>query len=89
MKMPEPVACLVETEHGPMVWPIADFDEAGTYCEPDELPEMLVTVEQMKQYGRDLLEAAAVECETQCRNISEKLYGKDLAVTIRSMKETL
>jgi len=45
-------------------------------------------MDALKQYGRDLLEAAAVECETQCRNIAEKLYGKDLAVTIRSMKET-
>ena len=38
---PEPVACLVETEGGAMVWPIDDIDEAGTYCELDEFPVLL------------------------------------------------
>ena len=49
----EPVACLVETEGGAMVWPIDDFDEAGTYCEPDEFPVLLyratVTDEQLRK----------------------------------------
>ena len=39
----EPVACLVETEQGVMVWPIADYDEAGTYCDIDALPVPLYT----------------------------------------------
>jgi len=65
-------------------------------CYPDHIgaiyAEALLPVDTKlydKQALIDLLEAAAVECETQCRNIAEKLYGKDLAVTIRSMKETL
>jgi len=58
-KMPEPVACIVETEQGPMVWPIADFDEASTYCEPDEFPEQLYTADAL----RDVLEQAAQLCD--------------------------
>ena len=37
----EPVACLVETEQGVMVWPIADLGEASTYCDEGEFPELL------------------------------------------------
>jgi hypothetical protein len=36
MMQAEPVACLVETEQGVMVWPIDDFNDAGTYCEPNQ-----------------------------------------------------
>ena len=43
MMQAEPVACLVETEQGVLVWPIDDFNEAGTYCDPDEFPQYLYT----------------------------------------------
>lgn len=36
-----PVAVLVETDSGVMVWPIRDSAEACTYCDPDETPQML------------------------------------------------
>lgn len=36
-----PVACLVETDSGVMVWPIRNSAEACTYCDPDEIPQML------------------------------------------------
>jgi len=39
----EPVACMVETEDGVMVWPISDYNEAGTYCEEGEFPIKLYT----------------------------------------------
>lgn len=39
----EPVACLVETEKGVMVWPIADYDVALTYCADGQLPIKLYT----------------------------------------------
>jgi hypothetical protein len=34
----EPVACLVETEKGVMVWPIEDYNVALTYCDEDQSP---------------------------------------------------
>lgn len=37
----EPVACMVETESGAMVWPIEDYDDACTYCDDGEFPTTL------------------------------------------------
>lgn len=37
----EAVACLVNADVGAMVWPIADINEAGTYCDEGEFPELL------------------------------------------------
>lgn len=37
----EPVACLVETGRGVMVWPIEDYEVACTYCDDDEFPVKL------------------------------------------------
>lgn len=37
----EPVACMVETEQGVMTWPIACLDEARSYCDEGEEPELL------------------------------------------------
>ena len=37
----EPVACLVETEDGVMVWPIENYKEAVTYCDGNEQPVKL------------------------------------------------
>ena len=53
---PEPVACLVETDGGAMVWPIDDIDEAGTYCEPDEFPILLYRAtapDELEQLRKD------------------------------------
>lgn len=38
-----PVACMVETEQGVLLWPIEDINEAGTYCEKNEFPVLLYT----------------------------------------------
>lgn len=46
----EPVACLVETEQGVMVWPIEDYDEASTYCADGEDPIKLYTAPQPRQW---------------------------------------
>jgi hypothetical protein len=43
MMQAEPVACLVETERSVLVWPIDDFNDASTYCEPDDFPQYLYT----------------------------------------------
>lgn len=45
----QPVACLVETEQGVMVWPIEDINEAGTYCEENEFPVLLYTFPPAQQ----------------------------------------
>jgi hypothetical protein len=39
----EPVACMVQTDTGLMLWPIEDYKEAENYCEEDEFPEYLYT----------------------------------------------
>lgn len=39
----QPVACLVETEQGVMLWPIEDINEAENYCEENEFPVLLYT----------------------------------------------
>ena len=45
----EPVACIVEASDGAnMVWPIADLDEARTYCADDEEPVPLYTLKTIK-----------------------------------------
>lgn len=37
----EPVACIVETEQGSMIWLIEDYNEASTYCDIEEFPMKL------------------------------------------------
>lgn len=39
----EPVACLTEVDGMTMVWPIADYNEACTYCDHGENPVLLYT----------------------------------------------
>ncbi len=68
LKLPEPVACLVETERSVLVWPIADFNEAITYCDDDESPEKLYTEAQLKQALRDVLEEAELALEKMSIN---------------------
>ena len=52
----EPVACLVETAQGVMLWPISDYNEACTYCHDDEAPIPLYAAPQESK----LREAAQV-----------------------------
>lgn len=54
----EPVACLVETEQGVMVWPIADYNEASTYCDIGEFPTPLYTCSSQSE-ARELSQPAA------------------------------
>lgn len=45
----EPLACIVEASDGAnMVWPIADLDEARTYCADDEEPVPLYALKTAK-----------------------------------------
>jgi hypothetical protein len=53
VKMPEPVAVTVTLENGPMFWDVTEINEAGTYCDEDEFPELLFTGAQLQQYGDD------------------------------------
>ena len=58
----EPVACLVNADAGAMVWPISDINEAGTYCDEGEFPELLYsasTVSAMQARIAELEQDAA------------------------------
>jgi hypothetical protein len=57
--------------------------DAGSITKP------LYTADQLKQYGRDLLEEAAKKCESQWANLAEKMYGQECARAIRAMKEQI
>ena len=61
----EPVACLVETEQGVMVWPIADLNEAGTYCDEGEFPELLYSATEVSA-----LQARIAELESELRRVT-------------------
>ena len=44
-----PVACIVEASDGEnMVWPIADLDEARTYCAEENDPVLLYTLKTIE-----------------------------------------
>ncbi len=51
VSMPGPIACLVETEDGDMVWPITDWRIALDYCDFNEEPDKLFTADQLRDYG--------------------------------------
>jgi len=67
LEVVEPVACLVETEWGVMVWPISDIDEAGTYCDEDEFPELL--------YSAATVSALQARLATQAEHQAKALEG--------------
>lgn len=75
----EPVACLVETEQGAMVWPIQDYDEASTYCPAGEWPVKLYThpAPQPEQSERQEL----LECDVPARPLSYPLRDYHTAMT--------
>jgi hypothetical protein len=52
----EPVACMVQTDTGLMLWPIEDYKEAENYCEEDEFPEYLYTRPAPAQHDQQALE---------------------------------
>ena len=62
-KLPEPMAVMVTVENGTMFWDVEDINEAGTYCEENEFPELLYTETQMLQFRRDALEEAIERIE--------------------------
>ena len=61
----EPVACLVETEQGVMVWPIADLGEASTYCDEGEFPEPLYSATTVSA-----LQERIAELESELRRVT-------------------
>jgi len=63
----EPVACLVETEQGVMVWPISDFNKVGAYCDEDEFPELL--------YSAATVSALQARLATQAEHQAKALEG--------------
>ncbi len=74
MKMPEPTITL----HG---------KTKGGKLSEQKLE--LYDAEKMKQYGRDLLEEAAKECDRECDNWDEERPLRIAATAIRKLKETL
>ena len=52
-KMVGPVACLTEVEGMTMVWPIADYAEAVTYCDEGENPVLLYAAPPQRQLLTD------------------------------------
>jgi len=65
LEVVEPVACLVETEWGVMVWPISDIDEAGTYCDEGEFPELLYSATTVSA-----LRERIAELESELRRVT-------------------
>jgi len=65
LEVVEPVACLVETERGVMVWPIADLGEASTYCDEGEFPEPLYSATTVSA-----LRERIAELESELRRVT-------------------
>lgn len=83
VKLPEPVACYVETEKQVMLWPIEDIDEAGTYCEENDSPHLLYTADQLKQAICDSLEKVELLFD-----VAQKLGSMDqFQHHLRAMKD--
>lgn len=61
----EPVACLVNADLGAMVWPISDINEAGTYCDEGEFPELLYSASAVSA-----LQARIAELESELRRVT-------------------
>jgi hypothetical protein len=62
----EAVACLVNADLGAMVWPISDIDEAGTYCDEGEFPELLYPASTVSA-----LQARIAELEAKLAGVTE------------------
>jgi hypothetical protein len=77
----EAVACLVNADLGAMVWPISDIDEAGTYCDEGEFPELLYPASTVSALQARIaeLEKALGDAATSLKTISNlagvKTYG--------------
>ncbi len=83
MKMPEPVAHLSIFA----VDDVAYLPKLRAHHFPSKDSKPLFTEEQLKQYGRDLLEEAAKKCDALYFNLNA---GPDTcAKAIRKLKETL
>ena len=67
MEAMEPVACLVNADAGAMVWPISDIDEAETYCDEGEFPELL--------YPAPTVSALQARIATQAEHQAKALEG--------------
>ena len=63
----EPVACLVNADAGAMVWPISDINEAETYCDEGEFPELL--------YPAATVSALQARIATQAEHQAKALEG--------------
>ena len=64
------VAVLVETETQMMVWPIADLEEARTYCE-DEEPVELVTLAEADA----AVNQARIDALEEAQKVADELSG--------------
>ena len=88
------VAVLVETETQTMVWPIADLEEARTYCEDEEPVKLVIFAEAeaaVKQARIDALEEARNQCDALaglmfCHGDKE---ASQIAVSLRDAIESL
>ena len=68
----EPVACLVNADLGAMVWPISDINEAGTYCDEGEFPELLYSATTVSA-----LQARIAELDAQVASLVADIAHAD------------
>lgn len=80
----EPLACYVDTEQGLMLWPIEDINDAGTYCEPDEFPQLLYTSDQLLE----VIEQCAKLCD-EWGSVRWAHGAPECAAEIRKLKGEL
>ena len=91
----EPVACLVNADLGAMVWPISDIDEAGTYCDEGEFPELLYSAATVSALQARIaeLEQDAARGQVKCHKGAvvrefENEIGNRIKITIEGPTST-
>lgn len=91
----EPVACLVNADLGAMVWPISDIDEAGTYCDEGDFPELLYSAATVSALQARIaeLEQDAARGQVKCHKGAvvrefENEIGNRIKITIEGPTST-
>lgn len=83
--MADPYACAVETETGVMLWPIADMQEARTYCADGEEPILLYAMGvYFSETEVDALLRAADYIDTDGASMPEE-DAQRIATVLRSL----
>ena len=96
----EPVACLVNADAGAMVWPISDINEAETYCDEGEFPELLypaTTVSALRERIAELESelrrvttsppTGSAPCARLCEHMAFQIQAKSDARRIAELEQ--